>query len=347
MTTKKWILFLAPVLMLGACRSDSSSSSSLVGDWVNRFSFNGVARSEAVAFTIGSKSYVGLGWDGINRFSDFWEYDANSGLWRRVKTFPGVARSGAVGFAVNGKGYVGTGIDNNLNRLSDFYAYTPGTSITDSGSWVRVTDFPGTARQDATAFAIGNNGYVGTGYDGNYLKDFWQYTPSSDTWTQIAFPGNKRREATAFVIGAKAYFMTGINNGLAVNDMWMFDPTVTTNGGWTQRRDIANTSTDSYDDTYTTITRSNASSFVIHDNDGKDRGYIASGENGSSPNDCWEYDTATDVWTKKTAFEGAPRSGAVGISVNQRGFILTGRNGNSPYDDFWEFLPNNAQVLNN
>lgn len=32
-------------------------------------------------------------------------------------------------------------------------------------------DFGGTAPYNALAFAIGTKGYVGTGYDGNYLKD--------------------------------------------------------------------------------------------------------------------------------------------------------------------------------
>lgn len=338
---KRWALLLAaPFLMLSACKSDSSSSTDLVGDWVNRFSFNGVARSEAVSFTIGTKSYIGLGFDGTKRLADFWEYDAATGLWRQVKTFPGTARSAAFGFTVDGKGYVGTGFDDNGNRLNDFYEYTPGVSLSDSGSWVRKADFGGTARQDATGFAIGSNGYVISGYDGNYLKDFWKYTPSSNTWEPKAFPGNKRREAVAFVIGSKAYLVTGINNGLLVYDMWEYNPAASAGNEWTQKRNIANISTDSYDDNYTSIARSNGAAFVI-----SDKGYIVTGDNVST--DCWEYTPSGDTWTKKTSFEGAFRTGAVGMTVNGRGVILTGRNSNNPLDDTWEFLPNNTPVSNN
>jgi hypothetical protein len=35
----------------------------------------------------------------------------------------------------------------------------------------------------AVAMSIGNIGYIGTGYDGNYLKDFGLIIPSLDTFT--------------------------------------------------------------------------------------------------------------------------------------------------------------------
>ena len=333
---------MAPVLILGACKSDSTSSTDLVGDWVTRFSFNGVARSEAVSFTIGTKSYIGGGFDGTKRLNDFWEYDATTGLVRRVKTFPGVARSAAIAFATSTKGYVGTGIDDNGNRLNDFYEYTPGVTTTDSGTWVQKNNFGGSARQEATGFAIGNTGYVLGGYDGNYLKDFWQYTPGSDSWTLKPFPGNKRREALAFVIGSKAYLATGINNGTMVVDMWQFDPATTTGDGWTQKRDISNTSDDSYDDDYSSIARNNGVAFVINN-----KGYITTGELGSFNSHTWEYDNTTDVWKEKTGFEAAGRTGAVSFTVSGKGLVLTGRSGGNPYDDIWELLPDNEKKDNN
>ncbi len=63
----------------------------------------------------------------------------------------------------------------------------------------RNADFPGGARYEAVAFGLGSFGYVGTGFDGsNALKDFYQYDPASDTWTDIGFSGNKRYGAVAF-----------------------------------------------------------------------------------------------------------------------------------------------------
>lgn len=343
---KRWTpLLLVPVLMISACNSDADEANDVIGNWVNRFSFNGVARSEAVSFTIGDKSYIGTGFDGRDRLRDFYEYNPTTNLWRKVKSLPddAAARSSATGFSIGNKGYVGLGYDDNGVRLNDFYEFTPPTTTnpTDSGTWVKKANFIGTARQEATGFAIGNTGYVLGGFDGSYLKDFYEYSPANDTWTlsNKAFPGNKRREATVFIINNKAYFGTGINNDIPVNDFWEFDPASTV--GWVQKRDIANTKEDSYDDDYTTIVRSNASSFVINN-----KGYITSGENGANVSETWQYDPATDVWTRRTGFEGAGRTGAVGFTVAGRGFLLTGRNGSTPYDDVWEFYPDAEQVDN-
>lgn len=342
---KKWtFLLLVPAFLIASCKS-STTTVELQGNWVSWFSFNGNARSEAVCFTIDNKTYVGTGLnDASKRLKDFWEYNAATGLWRKVKTLPedAVARSGAVAFSVGGKGYVGTGYDDNGNRLKDFYEYTPGVNATDSGSWKPVADFVGTARQGATAFAIGSKGYVISGDDGSYLKDFWEYNPAADSWTEKAFNGNKRREGVAFVVGEKAYFGTGINNGSIVYDFWEFDPKISDLAKqWTRKRDISNVSEETFDDDYTTIARSNAAAFVIGG-----KGFITTGENGGNVSDCWQYDPATDVWIKKTAFEGRSRTGALGFSVNGKGFIMTGRSGSDPFDDLWEFYPDATQVDN-
>jgi hypothetical protein len=42
--------------------------------------------------------------------------------------------------------------------------------------------------------------------------------------------------------------------------------------------------------------------------------------------DCWECISLTDLWIKKTAFEGTERTGAVGFAAKNRGFVTTGRN---------------------
>lgn len=46
-------------------------------------------------------------------------------------------------------------------------------------TWSGIKDFSGTARSNAVGFAIGNFGYVGTGYDSLTTKDFWVYDPAS------------------------------------------------------------------------------------------------------------------------------------------------------------------------
>ena len=135
----------------------------------------------------------------------------------------------------------------------------------------------------------------------------------------------------SFVIKDIAYVIGGNNNGAFVTDFWAYDASSDT---WTKKRDIANTSTDSYDDAYLSIARENAAAFVINE-----RGYIATGDINSLLSNTWEYDPSTDLWIQKTAFEGTVRNCANGITVQNRGFVLLGKSTNLSFDDVWEFDP--------
>ena len=57
----------------------------------------------------------------------------------------------------------------------------------------------------------------------------------------------------------------------------------------------------------------------------------------SNPNDFWEYDQATNVWTRKADFGGIGRSGAVGFSVGIK--VTSEQDGMTIPDlkDFWEY----------
>lgn len=326
---------MAFTLVLSSCSKKSDGgATTLLGNWKTRSEFEGVARSEAVSFVIGDSAYIGTGFDGTNRLKDMWQYDPALNSWRQKADFPGGARSSAVAFSVNNRGYVGTGYDG-VNNLKDFWQYDPLAN-----TWTRVADFGGTARYDAVGFAVSNKGYVSTGYDGNYLKDLWEYDDASNTWTQgISMGGAKRSGAVAFVSNNKAYICTGNNNGqtTTVNDLWEFDPTA--NPSWTEKRKITNVSTDTYDDGYTDITRTNAVAFVMGN-----FAYLTTGNTGGVISTTWQYDIANDLWTSKTAFEGVPREGAVSFSVTGNGYALTGRSSNTPYDDIYQFFPTEAYV---
>ena len=282
-------------------------------------------------FTIGDTSYIGTGYDGTNRYTDFWAYDPVKNYWIQKAQFPGAARNSAVGFTIGSKGYIATGYDG-LNRLTDNWEYNPATN-----SWTQKADFAGTARYDAVAFGINDKGYITTGFDGGYTKDLWEFTPTGGTnnmgsWIQrVSLGGTKRSGAVAFVYNNKAYVVTGINNGTTVTDFWMYDPAT---AAWTQLRDISNTSSDTYDDDYSDIGRSNAVGFVIGS-----KAYITVGESGSYQKKTWEYDFASDLWTRKTSYERSERTGAVSFSVKGRGFVACGRNSTYYFDDIDEFQP--------
>lgn len=198
--------------------------------------------------------------------------------------------------------------------------------------WTQKADFGGAKRFGAVGFSIGTKGYIGTGllYSNGgifYFKDFWEYDPNTDSWTQKAdFGGTPRSVAVGFSIGTKGYIGTG---GLDINfykDFWEYDP-LTNN--WTQKADFGGTA------------RTGAVGFSIGN-----KGYIGTGYDGTpaydytSKKDFWEYDPDADTWIQKNDFQGVERQYATGFAIGTKGYIGTGyRVDIGPSKDFWEYNP--------
>jgi N-acetylneuraminic acid mutarotase len=121
---KVWIEVLVLILAVPVFNSCKDEEKELVGNWVELSDFDGIPRSDAVGFAIGSKGYLGTGYTGENRMADFWEYDPVRNTWTQKAEFPGVARNAAIGFGTSTKGYKGTG-STVKNRYNDFYEYEP------------------------------------------------------------------------------------------------------------------------------------------------------------------------------------------------------------------------------
>ena len=329
------VLILSSIFLSQSCTkgSDSSSDDDLIGNWKRVDDFEGLARSEAVSFTIGDNGYVSTGASNTERFHDLWEFNTTLKYWTQKANLPGAARNSAVAFSIGTKGYVGTGYDGSA-RLNDFWEYDQA-----SNTWTQKASFAGSARYDAIAFALNGKGYIGCGYDGNYLKDFWQYDPATDQWTQKASVGGaKRSAALAFVVSNTAYVLGGNNNGEIQKDLWVYDPTANT---WTEKNKLYDYTSESFDDDYGTISRQNGVAFVMGN-----YVYITNGDNSTINSTTWQYDPGTDLWTQKTSFEATGRTGAVAFTLNNRGFVLTGRNGSLVMDNAYEFLPADEKVDN-
>ena len=104
------------------------------------------------------------------------------GNWKKTAPYKGVPQSGTVSFVIGTKAYVGLGHDG-INYHKTFFAWDEAQQF-----WESVADFPGQAREQAVAFSINGKGYVGTGYnrdDNVSLKDFWEYDPTLNQWTQL------------------------------------------------------------------------------------------------------------------------------------------------------------------
>lgn len=209
-------------------------------------------------------------------FADIWRYNPDSNSWLELNPFPGHSRNFAVAMADPDDStiYYGTGNDNDSAYLSDWWAfYIPGNT------WTRLADFPGGQRANAIGFFANGNIYAGTGNDNdpaNYAtSDFWQYTPSSNSWKQVAdVPGIPLRCASAFSINNYGYVCLGIG-----------DTTYTT-GGW--KYNAASNAWDSIAN-YGGGFMADAVAFTIGSN-----GYVGTGShNGNEYSQFWEYSTVS------------------------------------------------------
>jgi N-acetylneuraminic acid mutarotase len=317
--------------------------------WTQKTDLGGSGRYSSAGFSIGSKGYIGTGVINNNNYNncgcfsngssitciscymetydlaDFWEYDSTSDTWTQKADFGGGTRDFAVGFSIGGKGYMGTG-EGELYPYykNDFWEYDPA-----SNTWTQKADFGGTARAAAAGFSIGSKGYIGTGdtFDSVghniKLKDFWEYDPASDTWTQKAdLGGAARGEATGFSIGGKGYIGTGTtvdSSGAFVNsnDFWEYDPV---SNIWTQKADFGGTA------------RNGAVGLSIGS-----KGYIGTGFDSSTQKDFWEFEPATNTWTQRVDFGGTAREDAVAFSIGNAGYVTTGFLNFYNKQDLWEY----------
>jgi N-acetylneuraminic acid mutarotase len=340
---KKLVVVATSFVLIGvACTSTTDETVATVGNWVKRSAFDSDGRAGAVSFVISDIAYVGTGFDGTKRYNDFMAYDPIAETWSQVALMPGSKRNSAVAFAAGGKGYVATGYDG-VNKLQDNWEYNP-----IGNTWTQKANLPDPAngvvgsggRYGAVGFGIGTKGYICSGYTGTHTKDLWEYNPGTDTWTQKKSmnTSDKRRDAVAMVYGGEAYIVSGTNNGTVVTEMAKYNPTTDT---WTKLRDIANLSSDAYDDAYASIVRGSAVGFVVGT-----KGYLATGQNGSNVNTVWEYDFATDLWVQKTNFERSTRNAAVGFTAGGKGFVGLGTNSTYYFDNLDEFKPSETYNVN-
>lgn len=200
--------------------------------WTRKADFGGGFRTEAVGFSIGSKGYIGTGYDGVDRKKDFWEYDPNTNVWTQKLDFGGTARIRAVGFSISTKGYVGTGEDSGGDK-NDFWEYDPSLN-----TWTQKANFGGLPRELAVGFSIGVKGYIGTGLTTVEMKDFWEFTPAGSglgNWVQKAdFGGDERYSAVGFSIGTRGYIGTGSGNPR--NEFWEYNQLTNI---WTRKADVS------------------------------------------------------------------------------------------------------------
>lgn len=120
--------------------------------------------------------YFGTGVSNGVYTNDFWKFDPSTEVWTKLldldkKKSYAIARSNAVSFSLNNYGYIVSGVQNGSS--SSVWQYNP---IKDT--WMEMTGFEGSSRQDAISFSNGNKAFVGLGKTGNlYLDDLDEFFP--------------------------------------------------------------------------------------------------------------------------------------------------------------------------
>lgn len=203
-------------------------------NWTQLGDFDGVGRVGAFAFVINNKGYIGAGATGSGqKLNDFWEYNPVTGAWSQKQNASGIPRVYAIGFAIGNKGYMGSGeigSQGSFTASNDFYEYDPIADI-----WTVRQNIGLTGRRNATAFVIGNKGYVAFGYRDQNIYDntMFEYNPSTNLWSpKASFDNTKLRESPAsFSINGKGYIAGGYTvnancpYGCYWNDIWEYNPT--------------------------------------------------------------------------------------------------------------------------
>ena len=209
-----------------------------------------------VSYTFASAGTYNVNVELTNNCGDFYASqiqikvtDYESGLTKRT-TPPVTGLEGAISFTIRDKIYVCLGKDNTGNLSTDLFEYNTSTD-----SWAKRANFPSSGRTKASVFVIDNVAYVGLGFKGgastqintapiyNELSDFWKYTPSTDTWSQIASLTTIGRASSAsFSIDNKGYIVGGSNSKNSgtikyayFRDTWEYNPQTNI---WIQRNNF-------------------------------------------------------------------------------------------------------------
>ena len=222
-------------------------------------------------------------------------------------------------------------------------SYGPETSFrTPALLGIKRADFPGDSRYHSVTFSIGNKLYLGLGVivwsDWTPAGDFWEWDQVTNQWTRLAqFPGDQINPK-GFVIGGKGYVFTNswTQDGDLTNEFWEYEPEF---NRWTRKSSLPAAGS-----RYYPVAFSIGSKGYF----GMGLGWIQTGNTGDYDedvtavyfNDLWEWDQATDVWTRKANFPGPGRTGAAAFTIGSMGYVGTGNasiDEGSLVTDFWEY----------
>jgi len=250
--------------------------------WKQKAQYPGIARVKGTAAVVNHKAYVGLGfnislgvYDSVACLRDFWMYDPATNLWTKMADLPSNYTDACASFVFKDEIYIVCGM-NGATFDSQFWKYSPVEG--QSGSWVKLNQFPNFSRAGGIACANSEHIYFGTGYNTYNRNDWFEYIPTNDTWVQRkSMPDNGRENSVSLTISNRIFITTGrhfggnLTGGHVDSDIVEYD---VFRNVWYVRGNIPNSG------------RENAVAFSING-----KGYIGFGENDSEVlNDFYSFE---------------------------------------------------------
>lgn len=239
--------------------------------------------------------------------------------------------------------------------------------------WNSKAPYPSFPRHRSSALTIGNKGYMGLGHINSgtisqAYHDWWEFDPSTNSWTQKADYPLDRFAVTGFTIGNKGYLGAGNEQNFGDRaEFFEYNPITNI---WTPKANFPiaaggnisfaingigymgfgnntglysyNPSSDIWNPVATSIPSSDyASAFVINN-----KAYILP----AFSNNFYEFNPSTGATTLKAPFIGDSRYAAVSFAVRNEGYIGLGWSSASsdcvkdfyfynPSTNFWDTIP--------
>lgn len=177
-----------------------------------------------------------------------------------------------------------------------------------SQNWQQLANLSAAARDDGSAFVIGNTVYCGLGNAQGIgpSSDLYRFDPLNDIWTSYLvapLPAIGRQYCSSFSYNQYGFIIGGVDaNWNATNEVWRYD---TTNNSWQQRTSMP-------DSLFGSLC------FFINN-----KAYVCGGrdQNNQGSRKVWEYDVVNDNWMPKNDMSFGPRWRSSGAVINNKGYL--------------------------
>jgi N-acetylneuraminic acid mutarotase len=223
-----------------------------------------------------------------------------------------VSRACATSFVLDNQAYVLFGRKFGNELLQDIYVFNPATE-----NWNRKNDFPGDARVFPVSAVVNQRAYAGLGFNGNrfsnpvlqdsaYLRDWWMYDQSSDSWIRKAdYPDNFTNHAVAFCYHDEIYILHGFGLLNFSQVFYKYNP---------------------FEDKWIKLNSfpGYARTCAVGVSNGE-RIFSGTGFATWNEKDWWEYYPENDVWKKLKNMPDKGRINATAFSIANRIFVSSGR----------------------